>query len=138
MSKGRVSSWRWYPAFVLRNQVRIGGQSLRTSVHGRYARTQEKGKVLAYRGFLSTDGMVYSTRQIGIQGGSVMRTEKKSHRSGMDPIVALVLIFAVLKVTGLISWSWLWVLSPIWITLLIFAAIFSSILVGGRIVKGKW
>ena len=65
-----------------------------------------------------------------------MRTEKKSHRSRMDPIVALVLIFAVLKVTGLISWSW--VLSPIWITLLIFAAIFSSILVGGRIVKGKW
>ena len=56
-----------------------------------------------------------------------MRTEKKSHRSRMDPIVALVLIFAVLKVTGLISWSWLWVLSPIWITLLIFAAIFYSI-----------
>jgi len=67
-----------------------------------------------------------------------MRTEKNSHRSRMDPIVALVLIFAVLKVTGLISWSWLWVLSPIWIILLIFAAIFSFILVGGRIVKGKW
>ena len=114
------------------------GQSLRTCVQGQYARTQKKGKVLTYRGVLSADGMVYSTRQIGIQGGSVMRTEKKSHRSRMDPIVALVLIFAVLKVTGLISWSWLWVLSPIWITLLIFAAIFSSILVGGRIVKGKW
>ncbi len=67
-----------------------------------------------------------------------MRTEKSSHRSRMDPIVALVLFFAVLKVTGLISWSWLWVLSPIWIILLIFAAIFSFILVGGRIVKGKW
>ena len=67
-----------------------------------------------------------------------MRTEKKSLRARMDPIVTLVLIFAVLKVTGLISWSWLWVLSPIWITLLIFAAIFSFILVGGRIVKGKW
>lgn len=38
----------------------VSGQSLRTSVHGRYARTQEKGKVLAYRDFLSTDGMVYS------------------------------------------------------------------------------
>ena len=67
-----------------------------------------------------------------------MRTEKSSHRSRMDPIVALVLFFAVLKVTGLISWSWLWVLSPIWIILLIFAAIFSFIFVGGRIVKGKW
>ena len=29
-------------------------------------RTQEKGQVLAYRGVLSTDGMVYSTQQIGI------------------------------------------------------------------------
>ena len=67
-----------------------------------------------------------------------MRTEKSSHRSRMDPIVALVLFFAVLKVTGLISWSWLWVLSPIWIILLIFAAIFSFIFVVGRIVKGKW
>lgn len=55
-----------------------------------------------------------------------MHTEKKSHQSRMDPIVALVLIFAVLKVTGLISWSWLWVFSPIWITLC-FHCYFSSI-----------
>ena len=34
-----------------------------------------------------------------------MRTEKKSNRSRMDPIIALVLIFAVLKVTGLIHIS---------------------------------
>ena len=38
----------------------VSGQSLRTSVHGRYARTQEKGQVLAYRGVLSAVGMVYS------------------------------------------------------------------------------
>lgn len=63
---------------------------------------------------------------------------KESKRPGMDPIVALVLIFAVLKVTGLISWSWLWVLSPLWFTFLFFAAVFSAILVGGRVVKGKW
>ena len=67
-----------------------------------------------------------------------MRTEKKSYRSRMDPIVALVLIFAVLKVTGLISWSWLWVLSPIWITRLTWEEIIYFIMVGGRIVKGKW
>ena len=64
--------------------------------------------------------------------------EKKSRRSGTDPVVALTLIFVVLKVMGLISWSWLWVLSPIWLTFLFFAAIFSVILVGGRIAKGKW
>ena len=68
----------------------------------------------------------------------LMRMEKKTKRSGMDPVVALVLIFIVLKITGLISWPWLWVLSPIWLTFLFFAVIFSVILVGGRIVKGKW
>ncbi len=62
--------------------------------------------------------------------------EKESRRSGTDPIVALTLIFVVLKVMGLMSW--LWVLSPIWLTFLFFAAIFSVILVGGRIAKGKW
>lgn len=70
-----------------------------------------------------------------------MRTEKKSKRygrSGQDPIVVLTLIFVVLKVTGLISWSWSWVLSPIWLTLLFFAAVFFAILVGGRVTKGKW
>lgn len=64
--------------------------------------------------------------------------EKNSRRSGTDPVVALTLIFVVLKVMGLISWSWLWVLSPIWLAFLFFAAIFSVILVGGRIAKGKW
>lgn len=68
----------------------------------------------------------------------MMRMEKKAKRPGMDPIVALALIFVVLKATGVISWSWLWVLSPIWLTFLFFTVIFSAILVGGRIVKGKW
>ena len=67
--------------------------------------------------------------------------EKKSNRSGrsgMDPVVALTLVLVLLKVAGLISCSWLWVLSPIWLTFLFFASIFSAILVGGRAVKGKW
>ena len=70
-----------------------------------------------------------------------MRMEKKSKRygrSGTDPVVALTWIFVVLKVMGLISWSWLWVLSPIWLAFLFFAVIFSVILAGGRIAKGKW
>mgnify|MGYP001028216660 FL=1 len=64
--------------------------------------------------------------------------DKKTKRSGIDFISTLTLIFIVLKATGLISWSWLWVLSPIWLTFLFFAVIFSAILAGGRIVKGKW
>ena len=68
-----------------------------------------------------------------------MRMETKAKCShGMDPVVALALIFVVLKAAGLISWSWLWVLSPIWLTYLFFVVILSAILVGGRIIKGKW
>ena len=68
-----------------------------------------------------------------------MKNESKRYeRHGHDPVVALALISVVLKAAGFISWSWLWVLSPIWLTFLFFAAIFSAILVGGRIAKGKW
>jgi hypothetical protein len=31
----------------------------------------------------------------------------------------LTIAFIVLKLTGFISWSWWWVLSPIWITFII-------------------
>ena len=35
----------------------------------------------------------------------------------------LQLAFIILKITGLIDWSWFWVLSPIWISILLFIAI---------------
>lgn len=63
---------------------------------------------------------------------------KSTKRSGMGFISVLTLIFMVLKAAGLVSWPWLWVLSPVWLTFLFFAAVFSVILIGGRIVKGKW
>ena len=31
----------------------------------------------------------------------------------------LFVVFLVLKLAGVVSWSWLWVLSPLWISLLI-------------------
>lgn len=40
------------------------------------------------------------------------------------PILGLLgLIFITLKLTGHITWSWLWVLSPFWIPLAIVAVI---------------
>jgi hypothetical protein len=33
----------------------------------------------------------------------------------MSLLGVLLLIFVVLKFFGLITWSWLWVLSPLWI-----------------------
>ena len=41
--------------------------------------------------------------------------EKKINGSGF--IEALTLLFIGLKLTGHITWKWLWVLSPMWLTL---------------------
>lgn len=35
---------------------------------------------------------------------------------GVGFVGLLALIFIVLKLLGLITWSWLWVLSPLWIS----------------------
>ena len=40
-------------------------------------------------------------------------------QSGIGFTGLLTLIFITLKLTGYITWSWVWVLSPIWITFLI-------------------
>lgn len=32
---------------------------------------------------------------------------------------ALAILFIALKLTGVIEWSWVWVLSPIWISLIV-------------------
>lgn len=69
---------------------------------------------------------------------SVERKSQKTRKHGMGFISTLTLIFIVLKLTGHISWPWLWVLSPIWISFTLMAMAFAAILVGGRIVKGKW
>ena len=43
----------------------------------------------------------------------------------------LFLIFLVLKLTGTITWSWLWVLAPIWIpAALVLIIVVASILIG--------
>ena len=40
-------------------------------------------------------------------------------QSGIGFPGLLTLIFITLKLTGYITWSWVWVLSPLWITFLI-------------------
>ena len=61
INKGRVSPWRCALPFVLHPPILcVSGQSLRTSAHGRYARTQEKGQVLIYNSSLLLCNMIYS------------------------------------------------------------------------------
>lgn len=38
---------------------------------------------------------------------------------GLSLVSSLTLIFVVLKLTGNIQWRWFWVLSPLWISLLL-------------------
>ena len=59
--------------------------------------------------------------------------ERKVKRPKMDFVEALTLIFVVLKLTGMISWPWLWVLSPIWITVVFCALLLAVFVVGARI-----
>lgn len=42
-----------------------------------------------------------------------------SSAGGIGFTGVLTIVFIVLKLTGVIQWSWLWVLSPIWISALI-------------------
>lgn len=37
-------------------------------------------------------------------------------RSGLGIASVLAIIFIVLKLLNIITWSWIWVLSPIWIS----------------------
>jgi uncharacterized membrane protein len=50
-----------------------------------------------------------------------MATSKSS--SGVGSTMVQFLIFLTLKLTGLISWSWWWVTSPLWIPVLLAIAI---------------
>ena len=46
-----------------------------------------------------------------------------SGSKGLGFTGALQIVFIVLKLLGKINWSWLWVLSPTWISLILFIVI---------------
>lgn len=48
---------------------------------------------------------------------------------------ALTAIFVVLKVLGYINWSWLWVLSPLWIDVVLMIIIFFTLIIGYKIIN---
>jgi hypothetical protein len=58
--------------------------------------------------------------------------------SGMSLGCVLLIVFLVLKLTGLIHWSWLWVLSPLWIGLIIvIVAVICAMIVGAIVAAIK-
>jgi hypothetical protein len=48
---------------------------------------------------------------------------EKNSGGGLSFAGALTIVFICLKLTKTIGWSWLWVLSPLWISFLVVIAI---------------
>lgn len=48
-----------------------------------------------------------------------MSNNSSNHSGGIGFAGALLLLFIALKLTGFIAWSWWWVMSPLWISLVI-------------------
>ena len=47
------------------------------------------------------------------------RSNSNNRGGGLGLCGVLTIVFVVLKFTGVIDWSWLWVLSPLWINLIV-------------------
>lgn len=52
-----------------------------------------------------------------------MSENNNSGRGGIGFVGLLQIAFIVLRLCGVIKWSWLWVLSPIWISVALLALI---------------
>lgn len=52
-----------------------------------------------------------------------MTSNTSSSSGGIGFVGLLTILFIGLKLTGYITWSWWWVLSPIWLSLLLWIAI---------------
>ena len=61
-----------------------------------------------------------------------MRNKNSGYSGGSGGLAlseVLLVVFIVLKLLGVINWSWWWVLSPLWISLIIVGLIFGGILI---------
>ena len=61
--------------------------------------------------------------------------EKKSYGGGMSAGPLLQVALIIMKLSGVISWSWVWVLAPLWIGFGIVVLLLSALLIVKK-VKG--
>ena len=64
-----------------------------------------------------------------------MSDNKSTTSSGIGFSGLLAVLFITLKLTGVITWSWLWVLAPIWIPFVI--VVFILVIVGMIVIANK-
>lgn len=62
-------------------------------------------------------------------------TKKTTSAGGVSIFTVLTLIFVVLKLVGVIEWSWIWVFSPIWIPIALCFVIIVPIVIIAIILK---
>jgi hypothetical protein len=60
-------------------------------------------------------------------------SNSSSSSSGIGFPGLLTVLFVGLKLTGYITWPWVWVLSPLWISALIFLCAIATIVIVGII-----
>lgn len=58
-----------------------------------------------------------------------MSSNRNSSSSGIGICGVLTIVFVVLKLVGVINWSWLWVLCPLWINILLTVIVFVIIVI---------
>ena len=68
-----------------------------------------------------------------------MKDNNSSSSSGIGFFGLLTIVFITLKLTGYITWSWWWVLSPIWISgLIIFILALIIVMWGIKTERNTW
>lgn len=65
-----------------------------------------------------------------------MSSNRNSSSSGIGICGVLTIVFVVLKLVGVINWSWLWVLCPLWIEILL--TVIVLVIIDKRTRKKTW
>ena len=68
-----------------------------------------------------------------------MSSNRNSSSSGIGICGVLTIVFVVLKLVGVINWSWLWVLCPLWIDILLTVIVLAIIaIIDNKARKKTW
>ena len=68
-----------------------------------------------------------------------MSSNRNSSSSGIGICGVLTIVFIVLKLVGVINWSWLWVLCPLWIDILLTVIVLAIIaIIDNKARKKTW
>ena len=70
-----------------------------------------------------------SPRIINTERVQTMKKPKKETVQGCAILAGLTMVLATLKIAGVTPWSWLWVLSPLWLPIAVVIAVMALMLI---------